>query len=256
MTAPHPTRFKLVVEYDGAPYLGWQKQREGPSVEEELESALEAASGVRPPLTVAGRTDAGVHALAQVVSFDLDTKIEPRRLSHALNFHLPETITVHSSAAVDIDFSARLDSIAKRYRYRIYNGPHLPALDRGRVWHHRKILDLHAIRHARDVLIGEHDFESFRSVHCEAEHAVREIFDIELESTPRAPCGTYIDMTFHANAFCRHMCRILAGTLAGVGLGKIPADRIGAILEARDRRHAGVTAPPGGLTLLEVIYPE
>ncbi|MEM6731305.1 MAG: tRNA pseudouridine(38-40) synthase TruA [Myxococcota bacterium] len=246
---------ELVIEYDGTPYLGWQRQKDGPSVEAEIETAIERVTGAHPKLIVAGRTDAGVHARAQVVNFYSDTGIDAWRIAHALNAHLPETITIHRSRDMPPEFSARLDSIAKRYRYRIYRGPHLPALERNRVWHHRAELDLSAMRRAGEHLVGELDFESFRSVHCDAEHAIREMFSIDIQETARAPTGEFVDLTFHANAFCRHMCRILAGTLCDVARGKIDAHEIPRIRDARDRTQAGITAPAAGLTLLEVIYP-
>ncbi|MEM6533002.1 MAG: tRNA pseudouridine(38-40) synthase TruA [Myxococcota bacterium] len=245
---------RLIVEYDGTPYLGWQKQKDGPSVEAELVRALAAVTGDEPALLVAGRTDAGVHAYAQVVNFRTDSPIKDWRFSHAINFHLPETITVHESSEVPADFNARMDSLSKRYRYRIYQGPHLPALETHRVWHHRTELDLDAMHRAAQPLIGEHDFNSFRSVHCDADHAVREMFSISIERIERPPVGYFVDITFHANAYCRHMCRILAGTLCDVGRGRIVPDALATIRDARDRKQAGVTAPACGLTLLEILY--
>lgn len=244
----------LWVEYDGTPYLGWQKQKDGPSVEAELLSALNAITSTKPKLVVAGRTDAGVHAIGQVVNFKTQSTIEESRFAHALNARLPDTITIHRSESVPLDFSARLDSTGKRYRYRVYQGPHLPALEVNRVWHHRTPLDLRSMQRAAESLIGEHDFESFRSVHCDAEHAVREMFSIQIARQDRLPAGFFIDIIFHANAYCRHMCRVLAGTLCDVGRGKISNQSIQPILHARDRRRAGVTAPSSGLTLLEVHY--
>ncbi|MEO0459648.1 MAG: tRNA pseudouridine(38-40) synthase TruA [Myxococcota bacterium] len=245
----------LVVEYDGGTYLGWQRQKDGPSIQAELERAVHSVTQSETSLTAAGRTDAGVHAIGQVVSFRTTSSIESHRFSHALNAHLPSTVTVHTSREMPTSFDPRLDSLSKRYRYRFYQGPHLPALEHGRVWHHRTALDLDAMRAASRFLIGELDFESFRSVHCDADHAVREMHSIDLSRYPRPPVGTYLDIEFHANAYCRHMCRILAGTLCDVGRGRFAAGDIERIREARDRRQAGVTAPPGGLTLIEVLYP-
>ncbi len=246
---------KLLVEYDGTSYLGWQRQKDGLSIEAELERAYEAVTGEAPKLVVAGRTDAGVHAIGQVVSFHTQSEIEDWRIAHALNAKLPETITVHDSRVMAEGFNARLDSMAKRYRYRVYQGPHLPALERNRAWHHRTELDVSAMEDAAAELLGERDFESFRSVHCDADHAIREMFAITISRVERPPVGYFLDFYFHANAFCRHMCRILAGTLCEVGRGRITPEAIVEIREARDRKRAGVTAPPGGLTLLEVLYP-
>lgn len=244
----------LLIEYDGRPYLGWQRQKAGPSVEAELSQALQAVTRAKLNLVVAGRTDAGVHALGQVVNFRCASAIEGWRFAHALNAHLPETITVHLSRDADEGFDARLTSLSKRYRYRIYEGPQLPALDRNRCWHHRAVLDPGAMQHAADALVGELDFESFRSAQCDAAHARREMFSITVDTEPRPPAGRYIDIVFHANAYCRHMCRILAGTLYDVGRGRLDPEAIAGIQASRDRTRAGATAPPGGLTLLEVRY--
>lgn len=246
---------RIVVEYDGTRYLGWQAQAEGPSIQGTLAAALFAITGERPHIEAAGRTDAGVHALAQVACFLVSSTIPGERFAPALNAHLPDDITVHQSAEVDASFSARHDSTSKRYRYRVYNAREAAALEELRAWHVRHPLDLEAMRAAATHLIGEKDFESFRSAQCDAEHARREMFSIAIEATPRPPVGRHVDITFHANAFCRHMCRILAGNLIEVGKGRRAPDDIKAILEARDRTKAGITAPPWGLTLLQVIYP-
>ena len=149
---------------------------------------------------------------------------------------------------------ARRDSKGKRYRYRVYNARQPAALESLRAWHIRQPLDVDAMRAAAKHLLGELDFESFRSAQCDAEHARREMFAITIYTTPRPPIGTYVDITFHANAFCRHMCRILAGTLTEVGRKRCAPNDVRQILEARDRTRAGITAPPWGLTLLEVEY--
>ena len=245
---------RIVVEYDGGRYLGWQAQAEGPSIQSTLGDALFAITGERPHLEAAGRTDAGVHALAQVVCFKVDSAIAGERFAPALNAHLPEDISVHLSEEVPYEFSARHDSKGKRYRYRIYNARQPAGLEAMRAWHVRQPLDLAAMRAAAAHLLGEVDFESFRSAQCDAEHARREMFAIIVESSPRPPAGTYVDLTFHANAFCRHMCRILAGTLTEVGRKRFTPDDVRAIRDARDRTRAGITAPPWGLTLLEVLY--
>ncbi len=245
---------RIIVEYDGSRYLGWQAQPEGPSIQSTLADALFAITGERPHVEAAGRTDAGVHAMGQVVCFKVDSHIPAERFAPAMNAHLPEDISVHISEEVPLEFSARHDSKAKRYRYRVYNARQPAALEALRAWHVRQHLDLDAMRAAAQHLIGERDFESFRSAQCDAEHARREMFAITIEATPRAPVGRYVDITFHANAFCRHMCRILAGTLTEVGRKRFTPDDVRTILEARDRTRAGITAPPWGLTLLVVEY--
>lgn len=245
---------RIIVEYDGGRYLGWQAQPDGPSIQSTLVDALFAITGERLQVEAAGRTDAGVHAMAQVVCFKVDSHIPGERFAPALNAHLPEDISVHLSDEVPLEFSARHDAKGKRYRYRVYNARQPAGLEALRAWHVRQQLDLVAMRAAAEHLIGERDFESFRSAQCDAEHARREMFGIAIEEIPRGPIGRYVDITFHANAFCRHMCRILAGTLTEVGRKRFSVDDVRTIMEARDRTKAGITAPPWGLTLLEVQY--
>ncbi|MEK7703510.1 MAG: tRNA pseudouridine(38-40) synthase TruA [Myxococcota bacterium] len=249
-----PRNIRLLLEYDGSAYVGWQLQENGPSIQGELLRALGTITGEKPVLQVAGRTDAGVHALGQVTSFRLAHRIPSASLAPALNGVLPRDISVHRADDVPDDFDARFSSHSKRYRYRVYRADQPAALDHQRAWHRRFPLDLVAMRRAAAHLVGELDFESFRSVQCDAAHARRRMLSIEIASIPRPPLGEHIDLVFHANAYCRHMVRILSGTLVEVGMGKRNPDDVATILVARDRRHAGVTAPPHGLTLLEVLY--
>lgn len=245
---------RIVVEYDGTRFLGWQMQQDGPSIQGALQDALFAVTGERPHIQAAGRTDAGVHALAQVASFRTRSLIPGWKFAPALNAHLPDEIGVHEATEASLAFDARQDARSKRYRYRVYHARERAPLEHHRAWLVRQPIDVAAIREATRPLIGEHDFESFRSAHCDADHARRDMFSIDVEVSPRPPRGQHVDITFHANAYCRHMCRILAGTLVEVGTGKrAPAD-LAAILAARDRTRAGITAPPHGLTLLEVLY--
>jgi tRNA pseudouridine38-40 synthase len=246
---------RIVIEYDGTAYLGWQQQADGPSIQSALNDALFAITKQRPYIQAAGRTDAGVHALAQVANFHIDSTIPAERFAPAMNVHLPSDINVHRSAEVDMSFSSRHDSLSKRYRYRVYNARERAALDATRAWHLRTALELEDMRRGAQHLIGERDFESFRSAQCDAEHARREMFGITIDEARRPPVGRYVDITFHANAFCRHMCRILAGTLLEVGQGRRSPEDIERIVGARDRTKAGITAPPHGLTLLQIEYP-
>ena len=246
---------ELLIEYNGAAYHGWQRQEGQPTVQGELESALKSILGCTPPLTVAGRTDAGVHALGQVVNFKTSSSIEDWKFCRAINNFLPKDISVHRSRQVSSDFNARFDSVSKRYRYRVYEGPQPAALEHQRAWWMRHTLDLKLMQEATSLLVGTHDFNAFRSVHCDAENAIRAMHSIECSRSPRPPLGSYVEIVFHANAFCRHMCRILAGSLVEVGLGKRSLADLKAARDSRDRTQGGVTAPPGGLTLLEVIYP-
>ncbi len=244
----------LVLEYDGQDFVGWQKQPGKKSIEAALLEALRIITHTDILLTAAGRTDSGVHAIAQTVTFVTDKEIPAHRFAPAINSLLPPTITVHEAREVPHDFNAKRSSVSKRYRYRIYQGPERPALDRGTVWWHRKEIDLDAMREGARHLIGVHDFEAFRSVHCDAQHCTREMFSIDILKSPRPPKGSYIDITVWGNAFCRHMVRIMAGTLVEVGRGYKKPEDIQRVLQSRDRRQAGVTAPPQGLTLLEVLY--
>jgi tRNA pseudouridine38-40 synthase len=245
---------RIVVEYDGRAYVGWQVQDSGPSIQGELQKALASLTGETPHIQAAGRTDAGVHALAQVANFHTSSRIPADRFAAALNSKLPADICVHRAEKAPDDFDARHSAHSKRYRYRIYQGEQRAALESGRAWHVRPTLDLEAMRAGAAHLLGEKDFESFRSAQCDAEHGVRMMYSIDIARIERPPAGSLVDLTFHANAFCRHMVRIMTGTLVEVGLGKRPADEIARLLTARDRRQAGITAPAEGLTLLEVIY--
>jgi len=244
---------RLLVEYDGTAYCGWQFQENGPSIQAELLRALEGLTGQRPVISVAGRTDAGVHAVGQVASLRIVSRVPTRRFASALNSQLPNDISVHRVDEMPSSFDARHSAHSKRYRYRIYQGSEPAALE-PRAWYRRRPLAVAPMREAAALLIGEHDFESFRSVHCDAPHARRRMLDITLDEQERPPVGRTLDIVFHANAYCRHMCRILTGTLVDVGRGRKTPSDVARVLEARDRTLAGLTAPPRGLTLLEVLY--
>ena len=247
---------RLLVEYDGTSFAGWQIQRGQPTLQGALQEALRRVTGETPTLVVAGRTDAGVHAVGQVANFKITSHLDAQRFAPALNATTPAAITVHQAVEVALSFNAQRDAIAKRYRYRVYQGPQRAALAENRAWHVIRQLDLDAMRRAAQLLLGELDFEAFRSVHCDARHAKRHMFDIAIDASPRPPVGQQVDIVFCANAYCRHMCRILAGTLVEVGRGQRDALDVARVLASRDRTQAGVTAPAGGLTLLEVAYPQ
>lgn len=251
---PSRRNLRLLIEYDGAGFLGWQEQADGPSIQGSLNQALLRLTGAPATLRAAGRTDAGVHARGQVASFLTDSRIAAERFAPGLNAYLPAGITVHTATEVPLSFDARRDSRSKRYRYRLYVAPLPAALERGRAWHLRGPLDLEAMRAAAALLLGEQDFNAFRSAQCDAPHARREMLAIDVSATPRPPAGLRVELTFHANAFCRHMCRILTGTLVEVGQGRRTVENVALVLAGRDRTKAGVTAPPNGLTLLEVLY--
>ncbi len=268
------TNIRLIVEYDGSRFKGWQRQEHVPSVQQSIEEAIEKITQRQLRLTVAGRTDAGVHAVAQVTNFHTDSPMPAMKYAPGLNHHLGPNISIHQSDEVPEAFNARADSIHKRYRYRVYLARNPAALE-ARAWHIKPNIStyedaptvelptqlqriatsmVHRMMPAAEHLLGEQDFQSFRSVHCDAAHARREIFSIHINTRPRPPFGQIIDIEFFGNAFCRHMCRILAGTLVEVGQGKRSAETIPDILKARIRTAAGVTAPPCGLTLMEVGF--
>lgn len=250
---------RLLIEYDGTEYVGWQRQTNLRSVQGEIEAALGRITQQAPEtlgLTCAGRTDAGVHALGQVANFYTHKTLEPKRFATALNFWLPESIRIHRADGVAEDFDARRSAVSKRYRYRVYVGPHPLALDGRRAWHIHRLPMLDAMREAAQHLVGEHDFESFRSSHCDALHARRHMYEIDITTSQRPPLGQFVDITLHADAFCRHMCRILAGSLVQVGRGRKSVGWIRETLDKKLRSEAGVTAPPWGLTMLEVLYPD
>ena len=249
---------RLLLEYEGTPYVGWQRQAGRPSVQGELEAALYRVTGEGPGTLMtrcAGRTDAGVHAQGQVVAFSTASMREGRRFAPALNHYLPPSIRVqHSERAAD-DFDPRRDSVAKTYRYGLFVAANPSALLRHRAWHVRRRLDLAVLGAAAQQLVGEHDFESYRSVHCDAAHAVRRLTAIDVAEGEAWGAGRTVRITITGNAFCRHMCRIIVGTLVEVGASLRPIDDVARILAARDRRAAGETAPGHGLTLVRVAYP-
>lgn len=245
---------RLLLEYDGKNYAGWQLQNGTPTVQGALQNAIEKLTGKASSVVVAGRTDAGVHAVSQVCNFRTESRIDLERYTPGLNHYLPDDISVHQSAEVDLEFHARHDAKRKHYRYRIYRGPQPAALE-SRAWNIRAPLDVGAMRSGAKHLVGELDFESFRSVHCDAAHARRTMISIDIEQRPRPPLGEHVDIDFVADSYCRHMCRIIAGTLVETGLGKRDPSEVKDALDSRDRTTAGVTAPPTGLTLMPVFDP-
>lgn len=243
-------RYKLTIEYDGTPFVGWQRQDNGPSVQAALERAVRAFSGERVSLQGAGRTDAGVHALGQVAHFDLATGRPVETVRSALNFHLkPDPIAVIEAEIVPAHFNARFSATARRYRYLILNRRAPPAFDRNRVWHVPVPLDVHAMADAAAVLQGHHDFNSFRSTACQAPSAVKTLDLFEV-----ARSGNEIRIDVGSRSFLHNQVRILVGTLALVGRGQWTRRDVEEALAARDRTRAGPTAPPQGLCLMEVRY--
>jgi tRNA pseudouridine38-40 synthase len=241
-------RYALEIEYDGAGFVGWQFQTSGVSIQQVLE---EAASRLGPAATqAAGRTDAGVHAEAQVVGLDLDRAIDPERLMAALNFHLrPNRVAVRRAAVAPAGWNARLSAIGREYRYLILNRRAPAALLAGRVWHVERRLDEAAMHRAAQALLGRHDFTSFRAAACQAKSPLRTLDRLDIRRE-----GELIVIQTAARSFLHHQVRNMVGSLAQVGQGRWPESRISDILAARDRREAGPTAPPDGLTLVAVRY--
>ena len=244
-------RYKLTLEYDGTGFVGWQRQANGPSIQGQLEAACERLTGAAIAVTAAGRTDAGVHARGQVVHLDLAAPWEPFRLMQAISFHLrPDPITVVACDAVPDSFNARFDAIERRYRYRILNRRPVPVLDRDRVWHVSRPIDAAAMAEGAQALIGKHDFSSFRAIECQAKSPVRTLTTLTVTRE-----GEEISIEAVAPSFLHHQVRNIVGTLAQVGLGRWPVDRVAEVLAARDRSQAGPTAPAAGLTFWAVRYP-
>lgn len=253
-----PRLLRMLVEYDGANLSGWQRQDGLSTVQGALEAALCRMTGQDAAVLdvrSAGRTDAGVHALGQVVTFHTQSPLEARRFAPALNHFLPTSIRVHRCEEAKEGFSARHDATRKQYRYTMYVGPHPSALLAHRAWHVRRRLDDNAMQEAAKFLEGAHDFESFRHAHCDAPHARRVLHRVHVQADLPHGVGRVLHITLEGDAFCRHMCRIIAGTLMEVGAGLRQAQDMRDILNAKDRTQAGVTAPGCGLTLMQVVYP-
>ena len=243
-------RFRLTVEYDGSGYNGFQAQTGQPTVQGVIETALEAFCGEAVRIAAAGRTDAGVHATGQVVSFDLDKAWPERTVMNALNAHLVgEAVAVLDCVTVDADWHARFSATGRRYLYRILNRPGRPALDRGRVWHMRKPLDAGAMQAAAQALLGLHDFTTFRDVNCQSKSP-----DKTLDVARVVRIGEEVHLVFEARSFLHRQVRSMTGSLVEVGLGRWTAGDLVAALDARDRARCGPVAPSDGLYLTGVEY--
>ena len=245
-------RYKLTIEYDGTGLVGWQRQAKGLSVQEILEIAVERLCGKHVTVQGAGRTDAGVHALAQTAHLDLARDRPTDVIRNALNQHVkPHTVAVRAVERVADGFDARRSARGRVYRYRILNRRSPPALDRGRVWHIGPALDVAAMQAASRPLIGKHDFTTFRDTQCQAKSPVK-----TLDALDVARAGDEIWIEARARSFLHHQVRNMVGTLKLVGAGKWEPANVKRALDARDRRAGGPTAPPQGLYLIEVVYAE
>ena len=249
MTGYKVKNFKITIEYDGGRYCGWQRQTRDPTIQEEIEKALKTITGQKISLIGSGRTDAGVHALAQVANFKCDTKLNAQDFWGAINSLTPEDIVIIGCEQVDDTFHARYSVKSKIYVYKLLNRPNPTALYRQYAWHIRKELNLEAMRTAITHLIGSHDFKAFEGVGSPRSHTTRSVLGASLSKEAQ-----YLLFEIEADGFLRFMVRNIVGTLVEVGLGKLTPDDFKRILESQDRSQAGPTAPAQGLFLKKVKY--
>lgn len=243
-------RYKLTIEYNGADYYGWQIQDHGKTVQGQIEAALAKFTKQQPRVNGSGRTDSGVHALAQVAHIDLDTAWEPQKIREAVNFHLKsDTISVVEVAAIDAEFDARFSAVERHYIYRIINRRAPLALDQGLAWHVKTPLDVKAMQQAAQYLLGLHDFTTFRSVHCQAKSPVKTINQIQVTAI-----GDTIEITVSARSFMHNQVRSFVGSLKNVGEGRWPPQQMQVALQAKDRHQCGEVAPAQGLYLAQIDY--
>ncbi|ALA59857.1 tRNA pseudouridine(38-40) synthase TruA [Nitrospira moscoviensis] len=240
---------KLILEYDGTAYAGWQRQLDQPTIQQAVETAIEAVTQVRVPVIGAGRTDAGVHAWGQVASFRIEREMTPLEWTRALNARLPEAISVRAAEIMPDTFHARHRATGKLYEYRILNRPERPALERHFCWHVYKPLDDAAMNQAALALVGRHDCSSFETQPTENEDPVCHVQRLAVFRQ-----GDLVRIEIYADRFLKQMVRSIVGTLVEVGLGKRTPESFAAVLAARDRAAAGKTAPPQGLFLVRVDY--
>jgi len=243
-------RFRITVEYEGTAFVGWQKQTNGMSIQQRLEESIKAFSGLEVLVQGAGRTDAGVHALGQSAHFDLAKDVLPDTVVDAVNFHLrPDPIAVLGCEQVAEDFNARFSATARHYLYRIVNRRPPLVMDHGRAWRISRHLDVPAMQAAAAHLVGNHDFTTFRSIHCQADSPVKTLDRLDVTRA-----GDDVEISASARSFLHNQVRCIVGTLEWVGEGKwSPAD-VAAALARRDRAAGGPTAPAAGLYLTRVDY--
>jgi tRNA pseudouridine38-40 synthase len=244
------TRFALTIEYDGRPFMGWQRQAHGPSVQQAIEEALGRIVGAEPVVHAAGRTDAGVHATAMRAHVDVERAIAPFRLMEALNAHLrPAPVAILDCVAVPEEWHARFSCLGRRYEYRIVNRRAPLTFETGLAWRIARPLDAEAMQTAARRLTGKHDFTTFRSAHCQSASPVKTLDRLDVART-----GDRVTIHAAARSFLHHQVRSMVGCLALVGLGQWSADDISAALEARDRSMLGLNAPPDGLYFTGADY--
>jgi tRNA pseudouridine38-40 synthase len=243
--------FKLIIEYDGTNYHGWQRQAAEPTVQAEIEQALSAMTRSDITLIGAGRTDAGVHALGQAAHFRCETRLDPEAILKGLNSLLPPDIVICDCRRVAEDFHARFDAQSKIYRYRILNRAARAAVGRSYSWFIHRPLDVRAMQQAAHLIVGRHDFKAFESAGSPRAHTVRHVLAAEWIEAQEQGLLTF---QIEADGFLRCMVRNIVGTLVATGMGKIPPADVATILASRDRRRAGATAPPQGLFMVAVNY--
>ncbi len=248
-TSSSERTLKLVVEYEGTELCGWQRQNNGPTVQQHLEEAISQITQEESKVLGASRTDAGVHAMGQVAIFKTHKAISTFGFMRGINTTLPRCVAVRSVEEVDGKFHPRFDAIGKHYRYTIINRSPPSPVRRAFSWHRAKRLDLPAMRQAAEVLIGEHDFAAFRASGCGANTTMRRIHSIEITRA-----GDEVSVDVRGNAFLRNMVRIIVGCLTDAGHGLLSAEELQEVMTSLDRRRAGQTAPAQGLCLMEVFY--
>jgi tRNA pseudouridine38-40 synthase len=245
------TRWRLIIEYDGGPFMGWQRQDHGPSVQQTLEEALHKMTGEDGQFIAAGRTDAGVHALAMSAHVDVMKSLTPHRLREGLNALVrPHPVSVLEVEPVADDWHARFSCTGRRYLYRILNRRAPPALDAGRVWHVALPLDVEAMGEGAAHLIGRHDFTTFRSAQCQSESPVKTLDRLDVKRA-----GEEIHVEAAARSFLHHQVRSMVGCLGLVGRGQWQPEDMKTALEAKNRGALGFNAPPHGLYFVEALYP-
>jgi tRNA pseudouridine38-40 synthase len=244
-------RLKLILEYDGTNYIGWQPQTNGPSIHQEVERAVRSLLDEEVSIVAAARTDSGVHATGQVVCFSTSRKLPLKAYWMGLNNLLPKDIAAIEAREVAEDFDPRRLARGKRYRYLIFNRRTPSPLRRFTHWQIFQPLDVAAMQAGAGALLGRHDFSAFRAADCQASHAVRELRVVSVSGR----AGEEIALNIEGTAFLKHMVRNIAGTLVEVGKGRREAGWVKDALESKDRRLSGPTAPAHGLTLIEVLYP-
>lgn len=245
------TRFAFTVEFDGRPFMGWQRQAHGPSVQQTIEDAIAAVTGAPATVHAAGRTDAGVHGLAMRAHADIAKPITPFRLMEALNARMrPAPVAILACEAVPDDWHARFSCVGRSYVYRIANRRAPLTFEAGLVWRVVQPLEVGAMHAAAQVLVGRHDFTTFRSAHCQAESPVKTLDRLDVERT-----GERIAIHAAARSFLHHQVRSMVGCLAMVGMGRWSADDLRDALEAKDRAALGLNAPPDGLYFVDAAYP-